>query len=82
MRNTLKNMAEVTYAKLTQGRKSTRLPHTLKFMPLKSVVISALHKIDKPGADPGFLDRGFKLAEGVRFVQFDQFFLKFPMKMK
>ena len=36
------------------------------------------------GADPGFLDRGFKLAEGggVRFVQFDQFFLKFPMKMK
>ena len=22
------------------------------------------------GADPGFLDRGFKLAEGVRFVQF------------
>ena len=25
---------------------------------------------------------GFKLAEGVRFVQSDQFFLKFPMKMK
>ena len=26
------------------------------------------------GADPGFLDRGFKLADGVRFVQFDHFF--------
>ena len=36
------------------------------------------------GADPGFLDRGFKLAGGggVRFVQFDQFFPKSPMKMK
>ena len=34
------------------------------------------------GADPGFLDWGFKLAEGGRFVQFVQFFLKFPMKMK
>ena len=31
-------------------------------------------------ADPRFLDLGFKLAEGVRFVQFDQFFPKFPMK--
>ena len=26
------------------------------------------------GADPGFLDRGFKLAEWVRFVQFDHYF--------
>ena len=37
---------------------------------------------DHTGADPGCLDRGFKLAAGVRFVEFDQFFLKFPMKMK
>ena len=36
-------MAELTYAELTQGRESTRLPHT----SLKNVVISALHKIDK-----------------------------------
>ena len=31
MRNTLKKMAELTYAELTQGRESTRLPHTHKF---------------------------------------------------
>ena len=40
-------MAELTYAELTQGRESTRLPHTHKFTSLKNVVISALHKIDK-----------------------------------
>ena len=40
-------MTELTYAKLTQGRESTRLPHTHKFTSLKNVVISALHKIDK-----------------------------------
>ena len=40
-------MADLTYAKLTQGRKSTCLPHTHKFTSLKNVVISALHKIDK-----------------------------------
>ena len=47
MRNTLKKMAELTYAELTQGREWTRLPHTQKFTSLKNVVISALHKIDK-----------------------------------
>ena len=40
-------MAELTYAELTQGRESTRLPHTHKLTSLKNVVISALHKIDK-----------------------------------
>ena len=40
-------MAELTYAELTQGRESTRLPHTHKFTSLKNVVISVLHKIDK-----------------------------------
>ena len=40
-------MAELTYAELTQGRESTRLPHTYKFTSLKNVAISALHKIDK-----------------------------------
>ena len=40
-------MAELTYAELTQGRESTRLPHTHKFTSLKNVVISAAHKIDK-----------------------------------
>ena len=40
-------MAELIYAQFTQGRESTRLPHTHKFMSLKNVVISALHKIDK-----------------------------------
>ena len=38
-------MAELTYAELTQGRESTRLPH--KFTSLKNVVIFVLHKIDK-----------------------------------
>ena len=48
MRNTLKKkMAELTYAELTQGRESTRLPHTHKFTSLKNVIISALHNIDK-----------------------------------
>ena len=47
MQNTLKKMAELTYAELNQGRESTRLPHTHKFTSLKNVVISALHKIDK-----------------------------------
>ena len=47
MQNTLKTMAELTYAELTQGRESTRLPHTHNFASLKNVVISALHKIDK-----------------------------------
>ena len=28
MQNILKKMAELTYAELTQGRESTRLPHT------------------------------------------------------
>ena len=37
-------MAELTYAELTQGRESTRLPHTHKFTSLKNVVI---FKIDK-----------------------------------
>ena len=41
MRNTLKKMAELTYAELT------RLPQTHKFTSLKNVVISALHKIYK-----------------------------------
>ena len=40
-------MAELTYAELTQGRESTRLPHEHKFTSLKNEVISALHKIDK-----------------------------------
>ena len=40
-------MAELTYAELTQGRESTRLPHTHKFTSLKNVVIFALYKIDK-----------------------------------
>ena len=40
-------MAELTYAELTQGRDSTRLPHMHKFTSLKNIVISALHKIDK-----------------------------------
>ena len=40
-------MAELTYAELTQGRESTRLPQTHKFMSLKNVVVSAVHKIDK-----------------------------------
>ena len=40
-------MAELTYAELTQGRESTRLPHTHKSASLKNVVISALHEIDK-----------------------------------
>ena len=31
MRNTSKKMAELTYAELTQGRESARLPHTHKF---------------------------------------------------
>ena len=47
MRNTLKKMAELTYAELTQGRESTHLPHTHKLTLLENVVISALHKIDK-----------------------------------
>ena len=47
MRKTLIKMAELTYAELTQGRESTRLPHTHKFTSLKNVVISALHTINK-----------------------------------
>ena len=38
-------MAELAYAELTQGRDSTYLPHTHKFMLLKNVVISALQKL-------------------------------------
>ena len=45
--NHFEKMAELTYAELTQGRESTRLPHTHKFTSLQNVVISALHKIDK-----------------------------------
>ena len=39
-------MAEMTYAELIQGRKSTPLPHTHRFTS-NDEVISALHKIDK-----------------------------------
>ena len=46
MRNTLKKKTELTYAELTQGRESTRLPHMHKLTSLKNVVISALHKIE------------------------------------
>ena len=42
-----------------------------------------------PGADPGFIDRGFKLSKVVRFVNFSSlffnfsdFFCKFSMKLK
>ena len=38
-------MVELTYAELTQGRESTRLPYTHKFTSLKNIVISALHKL-------------------------------------
>ena len=31
MQNTLKKMTELTYAELTQGRETTRLPHTHRF---------------------------------------------------
>ena len=41
------NMAELSYAELTQGRESTCLSHTHKFTSMKNVVISALYKIDK-----------------------------------
>ena len=41
----LEKTAELTYAELTLGRKSTRLPHTHKFTSLENVLISALHKI-------------------------------------
>ena len=37
-------MAELTYAELTQGQESSRLPHMHKFTSLKNVVISALQK--------------------------------------
>ena len=48
MRNTLKQkLAELTYAEITHGRESTRLPHTHKFTSLKNIVISAPHKTDK-----------------------------------
>ena len=30
------------------------------------------------GADPGFLDRGFKFRKGVRFPSFASFFSKIP----
>ena len=40
-------MAELTYAELSQGRESTRLPQTHRFTSLKNVVIYALHRIDK-----------------------------------
>ena len=40
-------MADLTYAELTQGRESTRLPHTHKFTSLKNWVISAPHKTVK-----------------------------------
>ena len=34
----------------------------------------------KQGADPGFLDRGFKIVKGVRFDDdFAQLLLKFPI---
>ena len=46
MQNTLKKVAELTYAELTQGWESTSLPHTHKVTSLRNV-ISALHKIDK-----------------------------------
>ena len=37
----------------------------------------------EPGADQGFLERGFIcIGEGVRFADFISFFLKYPMKMK
>ena len=45
MGNTLKKMAELTYAELTKGRDSTLLPHTHIFTSLKNVVISATLKL-------------------------------------
>ena len=40
-------MAELAYAELTQGRESTRLPHTHKYTSLKNVVISVLYKVKR-----------------------------------
>ena len=37
MRNTLKKMAELTYAELTQDRESTCLPHTHKLTSLEKI---------------------------------------------
>ena len=38
----------------------------------------------KPGADPGFLEKGFIFIKvwGVHLADFVSFFLKYPMKIK
>ena len=41
MRNTLKKMAELTYAELTQGRESTRLPHAQIYVTEKCSYFSS-----------------------------------------
>ena len=38
--------------------------------------------VDYTGADPGFLNWGFKFAERVRFDHFTHIFSEIPMKMK
>ena len=48
MRNTLKKMAELTYAKLTQGGESTRLPHAqINVIEKKSFLV---RKVPLPGS--------------------------------
>ena len=50
MRNTLKEMAELTYAELTQVRESTRLPHTHKLTSLKKKPF-LVRKVSLPGSE-------------------------------
>ena len=56
---------------------STNKNTSCMFWWQSSIIITEL-----PRADPGFLDRGSNYLKQVKFVQSDQFFLKFPMKMK
>ena len=50
MRNTLKNMAEMTYAELTQGRELARLPHTHRLTSLKKKSF-LVWKVPLPGSE-------------------------------
>ena len=53
-------------------------PNRINPIMQRAKINRSVRRVLPAGADPGFLDRGFKLAEGVRFVQFCLIFPEIP----
>ena len=66
-------MAELTYAELTQGRESTRLPHTHKLTSLKKIVFGPKRPL--PGSEMSRYP--VRYSHNMRYRVFWRLYLRF-----